>query len=151
MPTWGFFPLLHYYCLHATPGGGGIYTHLYFAKRQQKKTIKAKNKKKQNNKITKVSSNRAENFTNNLSCYESVTPLQWTHHIFCSQADLQYEHCIHRECHIEPTGALRSYWPFIDATRPVRGWPIVMFMEVGKSHYTVIHKQFHSQVLSLHL
>jgi len=52
-------------------------THLYFAKRQQKKTIKAKKqktKKQKKNKITKVNSNRAENLTNDLY-YESVTPL----------------------------------------------------------------------------
>jgi len=53
-----------------------VNTHLYFAKRQQKKTIKAKKQKqKQKNKITKVNSNRAENLTNDLY-YESVTPLQ---------------------------------------------------------------------------
>jgi len=33
-------------------------THLYFAKRQQKKTIKAKNKKKQNNKKSTVTEQR---------------------------------------------------------------------------------------------
>jgi len=31
-----------------------FYTHLYFAKRQQKKTIKAKNKKRQNNKKSAI-------------------------------------------------------------------------------------------------
>jgi len=37
---------------------GNYYTHLYFAKRQQKKTIKAKNKKKHNNKKPTVTEQR---------------------------------------------------------------------------------------------
>jgi len=41
---------LHY---SASRGKSVYNTHLYYAKRQQKKTIKAKNKKKQKNKITK--------------------------------------------------------------------------------------------------